>query len=255
MQRYFVSEQNWDDHLRKVSVSGDDFHHIVNVMRMKVDDQLIVCHPSGRAFTAFITKINDENKLVSVTVLEELTESNELPIHITLAQGLPKSDKLDLIIQKSTELGVSQITPLQMDRSIVKWDNKKQSKKIARLEKIAKEASEQSHRSKIPMITQVNKLEKLLSDNAFDCIMVASEYEAKKSGITPSNFKEQMKELKDGAKVLIVVGPEGGFSEQELDRLFSIGATPIRLGKRILRTETAPIYILSVLSFYFEEWR
>ncbi|GEL78326.1 16S rRNA (uracil(1498)-N(3))-methyltransferase [Tenuibacillus multivorans] len=250
MQRYFVPKENWEQ--KTVKITDDDYHHVVNVMRMKEEDELICCHPNGQAYLCQVDSI--AQKEVCCSIMEELAENNELPIEITIAQGLPKGDKIELIVQKCTELGMKHFVPIQMDRTIVKWDDKKEKKKLNRIQKIAKEASEQSHRSLVPTIHPKQTIHTLLQNGPYDHCLVASEYLAKETQ-HQSSFKHAIKQISNGDRVLILIGPEGGFSEEEILNLNEQGGLSIRLGNRILRTETAPIYVLSALSFYFEEWR
>ncbi|WP_188206203.1 16S rRNA (uracil(1498)-N(3))-methyltransferase [Alkalibacillus aidingensis] len=256
MQRYFISaEEQWDFNRQKILLNGNDYHHIVNVMRMQSSDQVICCHPSRHSYLAQIIDIDELGKQVECKIVSELDEQSELPIDVTIAHGLPKGDKLDLIVQKSTELGMRELIPLKMDRSIVKWDAKKESKKVERLRKIAKEASEQSHRQSIPQITSSKSIKDVLEESTFDEVIVASEYEAKVDKKHHSTFIDVLSNLKLGARLLVIVGPEGGISDEEIEIFNQYECKPIRLGPRILRSETAPLYILSAISFYFEEWR
>lgn len=251
MQRYFIPSSGWLSD-ETIEIKDGDHHHIANVMRMQNGDEIICCHPDGRSALCEIAEINNTN--ISCRIVKWLDENKELPVFITIAQGLPKGDKLDLIIQKGTELGASGFIPFQAERSIVKWDHKKAEKKIARLEKIAKEASEQSHRTKIPEIHPVASFPQLLkSSKTFDHTFVASEVEAKKD--QPLYLSEQLKNIKHNDSVLIVIGPEGGFSDQELQALANEKFQAVRLGPRILRTETAALYFLSIMSYQFEELR
>ncbi len=249
MQRYFIDEADFLN--SSVLIKKDDRHHIANVMRMKPGDELIVCHPNGNSYLAEISDIDQE--AVRANLLEEMGEDPELPVNVTIAQGLPKGDKLEWIAQKGTEIGMHALIPVQMERSIVQWDHKKATKKIARLQKITKEASEQSHRTVIPEVLSVTTLEQLLQNAVFDHYLIASELEAKKDEHS-STFKQVLAKIKKNDKVLVLIGPEGGFSDKELALVETHAFTPIRLGKRILRTETAPVYVLSAMSFYFEEW-
>lgn len=250
MQRYFVDEQNWQSDT--VNIIGDDRHHIVNVMRMNVGDSLIACHPKGVSYQCSIIAINTTE--VTCQIVNKLVEQNELPIDIIIAQGLLKGDKLDFVVQKSTELGMKSFVPLKMERSVVKWDNKKEEKKLARLKKIVKEASEQSERSLLPTVYNSMTLEELINEIEYDHLLVASEYLVRENN-TSNHLKSAISQINASEKVLIVFGPEGGFSEQEIQFLNQNDCKFIRLGKRILRAETAPLYALSTFSFYFEEWR
>lgn len=250
MQRYFIPSDQWKDDT--VTIIDDDYHHIVNVMRMK-EGQSVICSSNGLSYLCKIKQIDDRS--VICEKIEKLTEQQELPISVTLAQGLPKGDKLDLIVQKSTELGMEHFVPLQMDRTIVKWDHKKEQKKLDRLRKIAKEASEQSHRSIVPVIHEKQSLKELIQSKTYNHFWVASELEAKGDTNHSSSFKAAIQQVNEGDHILIIVGPEGGFSDKEISFLIGQGCQSIRLGPRILRTETAPLYALSAISFYFEEWR
>lgn len=248
MQRYFVAEEQWDD--QKLTIIGDDYHHIANVMRMKPDDHVICNHPNGVAYLCLIKKIDDQ--MIYLTKLESLDNQVELPINLTLAHGLPKGDKLEWIVQKATELGVHAVIPLNSARSIVKWDLKKQQKKVERLQKIAKEASEQSHRTIQPAVHLPHTMKQLLlSDQHFDHKFVA--YEETTRTVKTKKLHTYLEKIKPGQSVVIAIGPEGGFTETEIEQFYKAGFQPIRLGPRILRTETAPLYFLSTLSYLLEE--
>ncbi|MRG86644.1 16S rRNA (uracil(1498)-N(3))-methyltransferase [Salinibacillus xinjiangensis] len=250
MQRYFIPQSGWTN--QQVEITNDDAHHISKVMRMKPEDQIYCCHPDGKTALCEIEEIT--NGKVICHIVEWITEHKELPVHITIAQGLPKGDKLDLIVQKGTELGASAFIPFNGERSVVKWDDKKANKKITRLSKIAKEASEQSHRTKIPTIHELESFSGLLQKSeAFDHCIVASEVEAKKD--TPTYISDLIEGIQPDDHVLVVIGPEGGFSDQELAKLAEKGFGFTRFGPRILRTETAPLYFLAVMSYQFEELR
>lgn len=245
MQRYFVDEV---DDSSPIRISGEDAKHITKVMRMQVGDELIVVH-SNVADICKITLFDELDVLVEKT--GEQIPSPELPIHVTIACGLPKGDKLDLIVQKSTELGVFQITPFEAARSIVKWDHKKGEKKQQRLQKIAKEAAEQSHRTVIPTVeTPVTFKQLLASTSSYDAIFIADEEDAKLEERT--TLKEKIKGLTGLKNVLVVFGPEGGIDRKESSALLEAGAKTISLGPRILRTETAPLYFLAAISYEFE---
>ncbi|WP_163970045.1 16S rRNA (uracil(1498)-N(3))-methyltransferase [Oceanobacillus halotolerans] len=248
MQRYFISEEKW--YKDEVHISGDDAHHIIRVMRLKEGDQLICNHPDGRVAICEITAI--DNDMVQVSIKEWLEESVELPVDVIIAQGLPKSDKLELVLQKGTELGAAGFIPIQADRSVVKWDMKKAAKKMQRFEKIMKEASEQSHRNRIPNIMPIQSTKELVQQaTSYDVRLFAYEDEAKR---TPSQLlRDVFDQIKPGQTILLFIGPEGGFSNNEVNLLLQNGFNPIRLGPRILRTETAPLYVLATISYHFEE--
>jgi 16S rRNA (uracil1498-N3)-methyltransferase len=246
MQRYFIPKDQFDDKEQKVVIHGDDVNHIVKVMRSSVGDQLISCNGVGDCFLSRIIQIDKDEV---ICLLEKKLEDNrELPVHVTLAQGLPKGDKMDLIIQKGTELGASAFIPFSSSRTIVQLDDKKEQKRIERWEKIAKEASEQSHRSTVPRLDRVSTLKQILAlASEYDLVMMAYENEQ------TTTLHQQLKSISIGAKILIIIGPEGGFSEQEVGLAMEYGIIPVMLGRRILRTETAGFYSLACISYYFEQ--
>ena len=175
----------------------------------------------------------------------------ELPIEVTIAQGLPKGDKFEWVIQKATECGASEFIPLEMERSVVKLDARKAGKKIERWNKIAKEAAEQSHRQMVPNVTSVQTLKQLLANaSQYDICLFAYEETAKQGEL--AQLKQTLSTIENYKKLLVIVGPEGGISEKEETILLESGFKPCALGPRILRTETAPIYILSAISYALE---
>lgn len=245
MQRYFVDGKIPEN--KMVKITGDDAKHIAKVMRQQIGDQLIIVM-EDRAFKGTIIS-NDFD--IDVELGDPLIDTVEMPKKVTIACGLPKGDKLELIAQKATELGMYALLPFQAERSIVKWDSQKSGKKITRLQKIAKEAAEQSHRTHIPEIHNVHSFKELLSaTEKFDAVIIAYEDEARKSGRT--RFAEVLKSMYDKNSILMVFGPEGGISADEVSRLENAGAFFTSLGPRILRTETAPLYALASMSYEFE---
>ncbi len=233
MQRYFVKEKN-NNYL---ILEKDDLHHIKNVMRNQKGD-LIECIYDEKLY---ICQIEDLNKDY-VLIVEEKDENNELAMEVTVAIALVKEQKMDLILQKLTELGVSRIIPLKMDRSIVKLDDKKFQHKKERWQKICKEASEQSKRNKIPEITNLMTIE--------DLKKIDIEYKFICSTTNKTNLvNNYLQDINKYAKIIFTVGPEGGITEDEETKLISYGFTPISLGSRIMRVETAAIYVASIINF------
>ena len=231
MQRYFAK----DIIDKKVLLLDSDYHHINKVMRMKNNDKIEVIY-NEKLYIANIDSIDD--KIINIT--EQLDENNELDVDISVAVGLVKEQKIDLILQKLTELGVNNIIPVMMERSIVKLDDKSRDKKLIRWNSICKEASEQSKRNKIPNIYKPVSLKELIKIKC-DLKLVAS---------TNSDVDSISNYLKGNYKsILIVIGPEGGISEKEEKYLNENGFASISLGKRILRVETACIYVASVVGY------
>jgi 16S rRNA (uracil1498-N3)-methyltransferase len=247
MQRYFVPPERWEDN--RVMITEDDAKHISKVMRMQAGDQIICSDNNGRSSLCKIISV--DHGTVEAQIVEEILQDSEIPVKVTIAQGLPKADKLELIIQKGTELGAHSFFPFTADRTIVRWDDKKSAKKKERLEKIAKEAAEQSHRNIIPEIYEPGTFKDLLKlAERYKIKIVAYEEEAKQE--EKSRFASALSALKNGDSLLCVIGPEGGISEKEAGALKEHGFELCGLGPRILRTETAPLYILSAISYHFE---
>ncbi len=246
MQRYFI-EDNIEDN-ETISIAGEDAHHIIQVMRMTPGDMVYVV---SNQQTYMMEVIEGTSKSVILRVANKLESTNEMPIQVSLVCGLPKGDKLELITQKGTELGMTSLYPFKAKRSIVKWDDQKNEKKVARLQKIAKEASEQSHRSVIPEIHRPITLQELLKiSNSYDVKYVAYEEDAKVSH--RQKFADQLKKVYDKKSILIVFGPEGGLDPEEIERLKENDFETIALGPRILRAETAPLYALAAISYEYE---
>lgn len=246
MQRYFVTNQPSP---QQFIIDGEDRHHIARVMRMKSGDQIICVTEDGKSAVCIIAEITDEQIVADVVKWEE--DHVELPVKITIASGLPKGDKLEWIIQKGTELGAAEFVPFLAARSIVKWDEKKSAKKIERWQKIAKEAAEQSHRTKIPIVDAPVTIKGLIQrSEQYDLCLVAYEEEAKHG--EASVLARTLRNLEPGQSLLVVFGPEGGMSTEEVSLLKEKGFLMCGLGPRILRTETAPLYLLSAVSYHFE---
>lgn len=247
MQRYFVeANQIVED---TFILAGDDAHHILTVMRMKEGDRIICCRPDGVCAETVIQKTEDGRVYAKADSWQE--RSSEMPVMVTLAQGLPKGDKLELIIQKATELGVASLLPVGMSRSISKIDRKKAGKKVVRWRKIAKEAAEQAHRNRVPEITEPLSFSMLL-DRMDDYDLIIAAYEEKGKAGKHDALPVLLDRLNTGQQILVITGPEGGFSPEEMTALEHAGAKSVSLGPRILRTETAPLYVLAAVSYQIE---
>lgn len=245
MQRYFSPQPFVDG---KLMISGDDAKHIQKVMRMQEGHTIIVV-TGNQAYEATI--VGFEGQDVRVEKSSDALRSNELPKRVTICCGLPKGEKLDLITQKATELGMDELILFEAERSIVKWDAQKGKKKQERLQKIAKEAAEQSHRNVIPTIRDVVSFKQFVEKSKqYDVLLVADEEDAKQEKRT--QFVEILKKAHDQQTICVVFGPEGGLSRNEITALMANGFQTISLGPRILRAETAPLYVLSAISYEFE---
>lgn len=246
LQRYFL-EKSFNQE-GNAQITGDDSKHIQRVMRMAIGDQIVVVS-NGEAFISRITKL--ESDFTSIHREEGPLPGNEMPVRVTIACGLPKGDKLDFIVQKGTELGMHSFIPYKAERSIVKWDDKRGSKKVERLRKIAKEAAEQCHRTVIPHVEDPFTLQELLQvESTYDVLLFADEEDAKSD--KPHRIADHLKNVNPEQTVLVVFGPEGGLSRSEAEAFRAAGFMSTSLGPRILRTETAPLYLLSAMSSKFE---
>lgn len=245
MQQYFIKGQPMNE---PFSIQDKDtVKHMFQVMRLSNGDQFIAVFDNALKYK--MTVVDQEAHVVRI--LEEYEEMTELPVDVTIAMGFPKGDKLDFLAQKVTELGASQLWAYPADWSVVKWDSKKLNKKSEKLKKIAQGAAEQSKRHKIPEI-QLFATQKTFMDafSEFDIILVAYE-ESAKQGET-SAFSKTLAQIEKGQRILIICGPEGGISLEEIVAYKEKGAQLIGLGPRIMRTETAPLYALSTISYHFE---
>lgn len=232
MQRYFK-----DTNLDTFELSSDDSYHITKVMRNNIGDKVEVVIDKK----LFICEIVKMNNLVTVEKVEEVECDSELPCNVTIAQSLVKEQKMDLILQKSCELGVSEIIPINATRSIVKLD-KKESKKIDRWNKILKEASEQSKRIIIPKVKEIMDIKDLVNLD-YDIKILCTVNELSMS------LKEVLNKDLNNLRILLVVGPEGGFTDSEEKILIDNGFISTTFGRRVLRTETASLYALSVINY------
>ncbi|SDY51489.1 16S rRNA (uracil1498-N3)-methyltransferase [Evansella caseinilytica] len=247
MQRYFLNAEAFQD--EDVTITGEAAKHIQRIMRMETGESIICCTEAGSCYVCRLTQITDNG--VSAAIVEQETNSVELPVTVTIAHGLPKGDKLELVIQKGTELGAAGFVPFEAERSIVKWDDRKALKKVDRWNKIAREAAEQSQRQALPKVFDVRSFSSLLSEfDKYSCVLAASEEAAKSD--EKSQFRLALQQMKHGDSLLMVVGPEGGFSDRELQLMKKRGAVVCGFGPRILRTETAPLYGLAAISYHFE---
>lgn len=226
-------------------ICGNDCNHIKNVLRMKIGDEFLVSY-NGKSSLCRLEAF--EGDFISAISVDGFQRDNELKVNLQLFQGLPKSDKMELIIQKCTELGISEITPVQMNRSVVKLEEKKKKAKTERWQAIAESAAKQSKRSLIPTVNppvSLNEVIRKIPD--FDLFLVPYENE---NGMKETT--DALKAIHPGMKIGFLIGPEGGFDEKEINSLITCGCKALSLGKRILRTETAAIATAAMLMLYCE---
>lgn len=247
MQKFFVEENQIKED--NIIINGADVKHISNVLRMQKDEELQICVKDNKE--NYIVKIIEiEKEKVITKIIEKLDTTVESNVQIDLYQGLPKADKMELIIQKTIEIGVNKIIPVDMLRCVVKLDEKEAKKKVERWQKIAEAAAKQSKRDIIPIVQDKIKLKDVLSKiSDYDYFIVAYEEETKET------LKQVLKNIKnkDSYKIGILIGPEGGIDSKEIEILKANKAISVSLGKRILRTETAPITMVSNIMYELEE--
>ena len=245
MQRYFIKSDLLLDDI--VLIKGEDVHHLMNVMRARVGERVIVCCEMKSYITEMIQLSKTE---VHLRIVETKEEKVEMPVFVTIAQGVIKGDKFDWVVQKATECGADGFIPIAMKRSVAKLDATKGTKKVMRWQKIALEAARQSHRQKVPVVNAPINLKELIEMAAeYDVCMFAYEIqEADKR----HHLAQIIEKLSFGMRVLILIGPEGGIDEEEARLLTEAGFEKVGLGPRILRTETAPIYVMSAISYGLE---
>lgn len=233
MQRYFNNEKNNDEFLMNL----DDSNHIYKVMRMKLGDKIeVLCEEK-----LYICEIVNLDKNVKVKIIEKRNDNNELPIKITICQSLVNEQKMDLILQKGTELGAYEFFPYSARNSVVK-ENGKSDKKIVRWQRIVKEASEQSKRNIIPKVNNIININELINLN-YDLKLLCSVNEF------TLNIKKVLEQSRKYDTIIIVIGPEGGFSKEEEEKLIANGFISVSLGKTVFRTETASLVALSYLNY------
>lgn len=238
MQRYFISVDRITG--THIHLTGDEVHHIKNVMRSKPGDRIIVCNEDGYDYVCVIEEMS--SRQIDCRLVEKFPSQGEPRTNITIAQSLVKGDKFEWIVQKGTEIGASAFQPFQSARSIVKINAQKETKKRDRWQRIAKEAAEQSHRGKVPAVLPVLSWNAMLDEiEKFPLALIAYEKGGMPVNQVIPNFQAE--------KILLLIGPEGGFTEEEIDEAHARGAVPITLGPRILRAETAPLVALSCLLF------
>lgn len=250
MPRFFVKTEQIQD--ETITILGEDVKHIKNVLRKDKGDKIEICNQeNGRTYNCQINNIEDNS---IITEIIEQIEEQEDNIKIDIYQGLPKADKMELIIQKSVELGANAIIPVAMKRCVVKIDSKDEDKKISRWQKIAESAAKQSGRNTIPEIRNIVNIDiisKLISE--YDILIVA--YENEKNNTIKKELLQLKEKLQKNGKlnIAVVIGPEGGLEEKDVELLRQNGAKIVTLGNRILRTETVALNMLSVIRYELED--
>ncbi len=249
MPKFFVTNEQVNQ--EEIKIIGKDINHIKNVLRKKIGENLIVCNQD--TFIDYICEIVEykENQ-IKCKIIQKLKTNSESNVEVTIFQGLPKSDKMEFIIQKAVELGTYDITPVEMKRCVVKLTDTDKRKKIERWQKIAEVAAKQCGRNRIPKINDVISIKNICNlCQKYDIVIVAYENEKE------NKLKYELEKIKllktTKIKIAILIGPEGGFDLEEIEMLKESGSKIVTLGNRILRTETVAINMLSIIMYELEK--
>ena len=248
MHQFFVSPEQINENDRRVIILGPDVNHMKNVLRMRPGEEFSVSNGlDGREYRCAVRTVEEDRILCELRFIKE--DNIELPSRVYLFQALPKADKMEFVIQKAVELGVYRIIPVAAKRCVVKLEEKKAASKIARWQGIAEAAAKQSRRAVIPKVTEVSTFSQ--------AVKLAASMEVKlipyELAQDMSRTRELMGKIKPGQETAVFIGPEGGFEEAEIALALENGVEPITLGKRILRTETAGMAVLSWLLYLLED--
>ncbi len=232
---------------KRIVITGGDVNHIKNVLRMKIGEEIAVSNgEDGKEYRCGIEAFSEDEVICGLRFIKE--DGVELPSKIALFQGLPKADKMELIVQKAVELGVGEIIPVAAGRSIVKLDEKKAKAKVSRWQGIAEAAAKQSRRGIIPKISEVMSMKEAIAyAGSMDVRLIP--YELAED---MAKTKEIISGIRPGESVAVFIGPEGGFEEKEIAAAMERGFLPVTLGRRILRTETAGFTVLAWLMYHLQ---
>ena len=245
MRRFFIDSKLINDD--KVLLEGELWHYLSHVLRLKVGEKLEMLTEDNKLYVVELSAFSEKSIEGQIVAMNEY--ANDTKVEINLYQGLPKGDKMDLIVQKCTELGISSITPVEMPRSIAKIGADKAEKKTARWQKIALEASQQSKRSQVPKINDPlswkSFLKKIKEEEGLSLLLWEDE--------TTVGLKNLLKQYQAVGKINLIIGPEGGLGAEEAAELKQMGIASVSLGKRILRTETAPIAAVAMILYHYDD--
>lgn len=248
MPKFFVTNQDIKN--KQIMIIGNDVNHIKNVLRKKQGDFITICNKDiSKDYLCEIIKL-EEHK-IQCKIIEELKSNAESNVQISIWQGLPKADKMEWIIQKAVELGVYDIMPIEMKRCVVKLKDKDKKKKQERWQKIAEVAAKQSGRNRIPSIKDINSIKNICNlCQEYDIVLVA--YEKEKENKLRYELEKLSKANNHNWRIAILIGPEGGIDETEIEELKKNNVKIVTLGNRILRTETVALSLLSIIMYELE---
>ena len=249
MPKFFVKQNQIKNN--QIEITGQDVNHIKNVLRKKEGKKIEICNSeNSQDYLCEIIEIKEEK--IKCKIKEKIENEVESNIKVSIFQGLPKADKMELIIQKSVELGAYEITPVEMERCVVKLKENDKLKKISRWQKISEVAAKQCGRNIIPQINNITKIKNICNlIPQYDIVLLA--YEDEKENTLKRNLENLKKIDKKELKIAIIIGPEGGITTEEVQILKQSGAEVITLGKRILRTETVALNMVGIIMYELEE--
>lgn len=247
MRKFFVKENQIDNDT--ITIFDEDVNHIKNVLRLNLGEKIEICNTeNSKNYVCEIIEIT--SKSVACKILEEVQGTSEGNVELHIFQGLPKADKMELIIQKGTELGVFEFVPVNFKRSVVKISPKDEAKKIERWNKISEVAAKQSKRDIVPKVKNIENIKNICNEiKDYDIVLLA--YELEENNYIKNELLK-IKNTKDNYKIAVIIGPEGGIEKEEVDVLKNAGAKVISLGKRILRTETVALQVSSIIMYELE---
>ena len=245
MQKFFIEEEQIQDN--RIYIQGSDVKHILNVLRLNKKEKIQICNK--QTMENYIVEIEEiEKEKIITQIIEKMQTSIESNVEIHLYQGLPKADKMELIIQKCVELGVNEITPIEMKRCVVKIEDKAKNKKIERWQKISEVAAKQCGRDIIPKINNIINIKNICNLICeYDIVLLA--YENEQENTLKNELLKLKNETNKKLRIGIIIGPEGGLDKEEVELLKTNGAKSITLGKRILRTETVAFVLTSIIMY------
>ncbi|MBM7855712.1 16S rRNA (uracil1498-N3)-methyltransferase [Desulfohalotomaculum tongense] len=246
MARFFVDPANITE--KQALITGPDVKHIKKVLRLKEGDKIILLDGLGHQYQGKISRL--EKDAVWCDNLEQTEATGEPPVHITMVQCLPKADKMELVIQKGTELGVSRFIPLQCRRSVVKLNEEKSAHRQQRWQRVALEAAKQCRRPLVPRVEKPMHWQEVLNEVPEDALLLLP-WEDERAVSLPKVLSSACL----WKKVYIIIGPEGGFEQQEVELARQYGAKSVSLGPRILRTETAGLALASIIMYLYGDWK
>lgn len=248
MPKFFIKQEQIEGNM--IEIKEDDVKHIRNVLRKEIKDKIEICNQdNGENYECEIEEISQEK--IRCRIIEEIESKAEPSIYVDIYQGLPKADKMELIVQKTVELGVYKIIPTNMKRCIVKIEQKEEHKKIERWQKISEVAAKQSGRDIIPKVENITNIKNICNNKEqYDILIVA--YEEEKENTLKQELRKLKATNKKGLRIGVVIGPEGGIDKEEIEMLKSAKAKVITLGQRILRTETVALSMLSIMMYDLE---